>query len=149
MRRRQFLRNDGLAVLYFFQFEGERQSMRTDDLDHEELLEVDPEGCVIRVAGQRAFLIDAVAMGLLGKYPVGKFGLTAARIMLTRLGFAHGWRMTGAMKAGFEWDTDEHWRRAGTSTRAREGLFRVEPGSKGFHSKKGVTALASYEAEHF
>ncbi len=37
--------------------------MRADDLDHKELLELDPEGGVIRFAGQRALLIDAVAMG--------------------------------------------------------------------------------------
>jgi hypothetical protein len=35
--------------------------MRDDDLDREELLELDPEGGVIRFAGQRALLLDAVA----------------------------------------------------------------------------------------
>jgi hypothetical protein len=47
------------------QFEGEAQPMRADDLDHKELLELDPEGGMIRFAGQRALLVDAVAMGLL------------------------------------------------------------------------------------
>jgi len=64
-----------------------------DDLDHKELLELDPEGGVIRFAGQRALLIDAVAMGLLRKYLVENFGVTAARTVLTQFGFAHGWRM--------------------------------------------------------
>jgi hypothetical protein len=41
-----------------------------------ELLELDPEGGVIRFAGQRALLSDAVAMGLLRKYLVENFGLT-------------------------------------------------------------------------
>ena len=71
MRRRQFSRIDGLTVLYFFQFEGERLSMRADDLDQKELLELDPEGCVISFAGRRAFLVDAVAMGLLASAPSG------------------------------------------------------------------------------
>jgi len=121
--------------------------MRADDLDHEELLELDPEGGVIRFAGQRALLLDAVAMGVLRKYLVENFGLTAARTLLTQFGFAHGWRMAEAMRAKFKWDSDEDWRRAGTRIHALEGLFRVEPGSKGPLSREGVVLVASYEAE--
>src|ERR1700687_1590162 len=122
--------------------------MRADDLDHEELLELDPDGGVIRFAGQRALLLDAVAMGLLRKYLVENFGLTAARTVLTQFGFAHGWRMAEAMQAEFKWDSDEEWRRAGTRICALEGLFRVESGSKGPLSKEGVMLAASSEAEH-
>ena len=116
--------------------------MRADDLDHKELLELDPEGGVIRFAGQRALLLDAVAMGLLRKYLVENFGLTAARTVLTQFGFAHGWRMAEAMQAEFKWDSDDDWRRAGTRIHALEGLFRVEPGSKGPLSKEGVDAAS-------
>jgi len=121
--------------------------MRADDLDHKELLELDPEGGVIRFAGQRALLLDAVAMGLLRKYLVENFGLTAARTVLTQFGFAHGWRMAEAMQAEFKWDSDEDWRRAGTRIHALEGLFRVEAGSKGPLSKEGMMLAAAYEAE--
>ena len=121
--------------------------MRADDLDHKELLELDPEGGVIRFAGQRALLLDAVAMGLLRKYLVENFGLTAARTVLTQFGFAHGWRMAEAMQAEFKWNSDDDWQRAGTRIHALEGLFRVEADSKGPLSKEGVTLLASYEAE--
>ena len=121
--------------------------MRVEDLDHKELLELNPEGCVIRFAGQRALLLDAVAVGLLRKYLVENFGLASARAVLTQFGFAHGWRMAEAMKAEFKWDSDEDWRRAGSRIHALEGLFRAAPGEKGFHSKEGVTVLASYEAE--
>jgi hypothetical protein len=121
--------------------------MRADDLDHKELLELDPEGGVIRFAGQRALLLDAVAMGLLRKYLVENFGLLAARTVLTQFGFAHGWRMAEAMQAEFKWNSDDDWQRAGTRIHALEGLFRVEAGSKGPLSKEGVTLLASYEAE--
>jgi len=121
--------------------------MRADDLDHEELLELDPEGGVIRFAGQRALLLDAVAMGLLRKYLVENFGLTAARTLLTQFGFAHGWRMADAIHSEFKWDSDEDRRRAGTRLHALEGLFRVEPGSKGPLSKEGVMVASSYEAE--
>src|SRR5438552_10827141 len=102
--------------------------MRVDDLDHKELLELDPEGGVIRFGGQRALLLDAVAMGLLRRYLVENFGLTAARTVLTQFGFAHGWRLAEAMRAEFKWDSDEEWRRAATRICALEGLFRVDAG---------------------
>jgi DNA-binding NtrC family response regulator len=122
-------------------------AMRAEDLDHKELLELDPEGGVIRFAGQRALLLDAVAMGLLRKYLVENFGLTAARTVLTQFGFAHGWRMAEAMQAEFKWDSDEDWLEAGTRIHALEGLFRVESGSKGPVSENGVMLVSSYEAE--
>jgi DNA-binding NtrC family response regulator len=121
--------------------------MRADDLDHKELLELDAEAGVIRFAGQRALLIDAVAMGLLRKYLVENFGLTAARTVLTQFGFAHGWRMAEAMQSEFKWDSDEDWRRAGTRIHTLEGLFRVESGSRDLLSKTGSMLAASYEAE--
>jgi len=121
--------------------------MRTDSLDHKELLELDGEGGVIRFAGQRAILLDAVAMGLLRKYLVENFGLTAARTVLTQFGFAHGWRMAEAMQAEFTWESPEEWRLAGTRIHTLEGLFRVESGSKDPLSKEGVMLAASYEAE--
>jgi two-component system response regulator HydG len=121
--------------------------MRADALDHKELLELDPEGGVIRFAGQRAILLDAVAMGLLRKYLVENFGLTAARTVLTQFGFAHGWRMAEAVQSDFNWDNDEEWRLAGTRIHMLEGLFRVELGSKDPLSKEGVMLVASYEAE--
>ena len=121
--------------------------MRVDDLDHKELLELDPEGGVIRFAGQRAILLDAVAMGLLRKYLVENFGLNAARTVLTQFGFAHGWRMAEAMQAEFKWTNAADWSLAGTRIHALEGLFGVEPESKGPLSKEGVMLVASYEAE--
>jgi transcriptional regulator with AAA-type ATPase domain len=109
--------------------------MHAKDLDHKELLELDPEGGLIRFAGQRA------------QYLVENFGLTAARAVLTQFGFAHGWRMAEAMQAEFHWDSEEDWRRAGPRIHTLGGLFRVEPGGEDPLSKAGTTLLASYEAE--
>src|SRR5258708_18454421 len=111
--------------------------MRVDDLNHSELLELDPEGGIIRFAGQRALLLDAVAMGLLRKYLVENFGITATRTVLTQFGFAHGWRMAEAMHAQFAWENDDEWRRAGTRLNALEGLFSVEGRSGGPLAKDG------------
>jgi hypothetical protein len=121
--------------------------LRVEDLHHRELLELDPEGGVIRFAKQRALLIDAVAMGLLRQYLVENFGLTAARAVLTQFGFAHGWRMAQAMKREFKWASEKEWRRAGPYLYTLEGLFRVRPGTEDPRSRKGATLLASYEAE--
>jgi DNA-binding NtrC family response regulator len=121
--------------------------VRAEDLDHKELLELDPDGGVIRFAGQRAILLDAVAMGLLRKYLVENFGLTATRTLLTQFGFAQGWRLAEAMQAEFKWDNDEEWRRALARIHALEGHFRLEPGGNGPLSKEGVMVVASYEAE--
>jgi len=121
--------------------------MRPEDLDHNELLELDCEGGTIRFAGQRALLIDAVAMGLLRKYLVENFGLTAARAVLTQFGFAHGWRMAEAMGAEFQWDSDDDWRRAGTRIHTLEGLFSMESGASDPLSATGAMIVASYEAE--
>jgi len=121
--------------------------VRAENLDHRELLELDPEGGVIRFAGQRALLLDAMAMGLLRKYLVENFGLTAARAVLTQFGFAHGWRMAEAMELEFKWDSNEDWRRAGARIHTLEGLFLIETGSKDPLSKEGTMLAASYEAE--
>ena len=121
--------------------------MRVEDLHHKELLELDPEGGVIRFAGQRALLVDAVAMGLLRQYLVENFGLTAARAVLTQFGFAHGWRMAAAVEKEFKWENDTEWRLAGSHIYTLEGLFRTEPGSDDPLTKNGAMLLASYEAE--
>ena len=121
--------------------------MRAEDLDHEELLELDPDRGVIRFAGQRALLLDAVAMGLLRKYLTENFGLIAARTVLTQFGFAHGWRTAEAMKSEFKWSSDEDWQRAGARIHTLAGLFRVGPGGDGPLSRDGSVLVASYEAE--
>jgi DNA-binding NtrC family response regulator len=121
--------------------------MRVEDLHHKELLELDPEGGLIRFAGQRALLLDAVAMGILRQYLVDNIGLNAARAVLTQFGFAHGWRMAAAMKKEFKWVNNEEWRRAGPRIHTLGGLFRTEPGCEDPLSKNGAMLLASYEAE--
>jgi DNA-binding NtrC family response regulator len=121
--------------------------MRADSLDPTELLQLDPEGGVIRFAGQRAILMDAVAMGLLRKYLVENFGLTAARTVLTQFGFAQGWRMAEALDAEFKWVNDDEWRRAGTRIHTLAGMFGVEARDRDPLSREGMALVASYEAE--
>ncbi len=121
--------------------------MNKENLNLAELLELSTEEGVIRFAGQRALLIDAVAMGVLRKYLTENFGLTAARAVLTQFGFAHGWRMAEAMRAEFKWDTLEELGRAGTRIHSLQGLFGLAPTSTSVLSPEGLTILASYEVE--
>src|SRR3989339_2020569 len=121
--------------------------MRVEELHQKELLELDPAGGLLRFAGQRVILIDAVAMGLLRHYLVHNFGLHAARAVLTQFGFAHGWRMAAALQKGYKWDNNTDWRRAGTLVYSLEGLFLAQPGNDDLLSKEGAMLLASYEAE--
>ncbi|TVR02600.1 MAG: sigma-54-dependent Fis family transcriptional regulator [Deltaproteobacteria bacterium] len=116
-------------------------------LEHSALLELDPEGGFIRFAGQRVLLLDATAMGLLRKYLVENFGLTAGRTVLTQFGFAHGWRMAESLQAEFDWTDVADRMRAGVRIHALEGLYRVELGSEGKLLDEGITVAASYEAE--
>ncbi|MFT6144470.1 MAG: hypothetical protein ACJAZO_005194 [Myxococcota bacterium] len=83
--------------------------MRVEDLNIHQLLQFDGESGSIDFAGQRALLLDAVTMGLLRRTLVHNFGVAAARSVLTQLGFAHGWRMAEAMKAQFNWESEEEW----------------------------------------
>ena len=120
--------------------------MRVKDLNAGELLQMDPDGGVIRFADHRALLLDAGAMGLLRKYLVDNFGLTATRTVLTQFGYAHGWRMADSIAHQFEWDSDEDKRFAGTRLATLQGLFRVADGQDAL-SAKGAMLLDSYEAE--
>jgi DNA-binding NtrC family response regulator len=121
--------------------------VRPDTFDHEQVLELDPDGGIIRFAGQRALLLDAAAMGLFRKYLVDNFGLNAARTVLTQFGFTNGWRMADAIKGEFKGKSKEDWRRACTRLHTLSGLFRVESGSQDPLADTGSLLVASFEAE--
>ncbi len=124
--------------------------MRAADLDLQDLLDLDTEAGQLRFAGQRALLLDAVALGLLRRELIEAVGMTAARGVLTRFGFAHGWRTAETLR-GLAWDNEGEWRRAGGRLHALQGLVQVEnvPPS----ASAGPAAFAeavwrdSYEAE--
>jgi two-component system, NtrC family, response regulator HydG len=128
--------------------------MRARDLDLRELLSFEPGGGILRFAGERALLLDAVALGLLRKLLIDTLGEAGARGLLTRFGFAHGWRTAETLRTAFPWDDENEWRRAGgrlhtlqglVIARAPEGAERdPAPGPKPLSD--GIW-LDSYEAE--
>jgi transcriptional regulator with PAS, ATPase and Fis domain len=121
------------------------------ELDLRELLSFEPKGGLIHFAGQRALLMDPVALGLLRKELIEMVGMTAARGILTRLGYAHGWRTAEAMKASFPWPDEKAWRRAGGRLHTLQGQVLVEPVERASGDGPAPFAEAqwreSYEAE--
>jgi len=101
--------------------------MRSSDLDLRDLLEFDPaKGGPMRFAGERVLLFDAVALGLLRRALIDTLGIAGARAMLSRFGYAHGWRAAEALKH-LPWQSEDDWRRAGGRLHTLQGLVTVEP----------------------
>ena len=124
--------------------------MRASDLDLRELLSFEHGGGVITFANQRALLVDAVAMGLLRRELIETLGLTGARAVLTRFGYAHGWRTAETLRQGFPWDSEDEWRKAGGRLHTLQGLVRVEPAPQDSDAPKPIGSSVwqdSYEAE--
>ena len=100
--------------------------MRPRDLDLKELLQFDPDGGILRFANERVLLLDAVALGLLRRELIETLGLAGARAVLTRFGYAHGWRTAENLRSALPWDSDDDWRRAGGRLHTLQGLVRAE-----------------------
>jgi DNA-binding NtrC family response regulator len=129
--------------------------MRAADLDLRELLAFDPKGGVIRFAGQRALLLDAVALGLLRRELIETLGVAGARTILTRFGFGHGWRTAETLRSEFPWDDEAEWQKAGGRLHTLQGLVVVSAvASEAARAARGGTPPLgesiwhdSYEAE--
>jgi DNA-binding NtrC family response regulator len=125
--------------------------MRARDLDLKELLQFDPDGGILRFASERVLLLDAVALGLLRRELIETLGLAGARAVLTRFGYAHGWRTAETLRSALPWDSEDEWRHAGGRLHTLQGLVRVEsPGPQPTDGPKPLGDSVwhdSYEAE--
>jgi two-component system response regulator HydG len=101
--------------------------MRFSDLQLRDLLDLDTSDGILRFAGQRALLFDATALGLLRRGLIDSLGLNGARLVLTRFGYAHGWRTAETLRTSLPWDSEDEWRRAGARLHTLQGLVNVEP----------------------
>ena len=101
-------------------------TMKSSDLDLRDLLEFDPaKGGPMQFAGERVLLFDAVALGLLRRALIDTLGVGGARAMLSRFGYAHGWRAAESLKH-LPWQSLDDWRRAGGRLHTLQGLVTVE-----------------------
>ena len=125
--------------------------MRAADLDLRELLAFEPRGGVLRFAGERALLLDAVALGLLRRELIETLCAAAARGVLTRFGYAHGWRTAETLREALPWDDEDQWRWAGARLHTLQGLVVAEPVSPEARTRPAPLAESiwrdSYEAE--
>lgn len=72
--------------------------MRAKDLQLLDLLKFQPDSGIIRLLDQRVLIMDSLALGLLHKELVDAIGINAARAILSRFGYAHGWRTAESLK---------------------------------------------------
>jgi DNA-binding NtrC family response regulator len=125
--------------------------VRAEDLTLSTLLDVEGAHGLLTFAGERTLLFDAVALGLLRKELIDTFGATAARGVLTRFGYAHGWRTAETLRTALPWDSEREWRIAGGRLHELHGMVVVEPPPRtpGAGPEPFAEALwrQSYEAE--
>ncbi len=101
--------------------------MRARDLRLDDLFAFEPRGGIMTFAGERVLLFDAVALGLLRKQLIDSFGFHAARAVLTRFGYSHGWRTAETLHGALPWADEREWRIAGGRLHRLKGLVTFEP----------------------
>jgi len=126
--------------------------MNPDELKLLELLKADEETGVIRFKHRRMLIFDANALGLLRKELVETLGLERARRILTRFGYASGYRDALTSKELFHWQSDDDWFAAGPRLHTLEGivrarLLRLQMDRGGGVLEAEAEWLHSYEAE--
>ena len=121
--------------------------MNPDGLDLRDLLEYLPEGGVLRFGGERVLLIDANAMGLLRQDLIATYGRTAAKGLLTRFGFAHGWRLAESLSRQLPLGSELEFWPAGSHIHKLLGLVvsQLEEAADGVSLQ--ATWLESFEVE--
>jgi two-component system response regulator HydG len=126
-------------------------SMGLEQLQRDDLLELKKGGGTIRFGGQRAVILDVVALGLLRKELIETLGTTVAKGILTRFGWAHGARTARGLEHAFAWRSKDDWRAAGGRMHRLQGQVSFEPVAKERrrdpHSLAEALWHESYEAE--
>jgi two-component system, NtrC family, response regulator HydG len=111
------------------------------------LLELDPTSGTVRFAGERTIVLGTAALGELRRHVVLTFGAKAARTMLVRLGFAHGWRMAGAVRSQWAEGGVDQWREVGGYVHMLQGHMRIDVDGASPLLTGGCQLSNSYEAE--
>ncbi|MGE4268182.1 MAG: sigma 54-interacting transcriptional regulator [Deferribacterales bacterium] len=75
--------------------------MRISETQLEDFLSISPANKSITIFGERMLIFDAVALGLLRKELIETFGVSGARNVLTRFGYAHGYRTAEMLKTKY------------------------------------------------
>jgi two-component system response regulator HydG len=126
--------------------------MNSDTLKLFDLLKADDVAGTIHLQHRRMLLMDADAMGLLRKELIDTVGIDRARRILTRFGYACGYRDALTTK---DWRTDKNlaeWWSFGPRLHTLEGMVRVRILHSRIDTSNGIFEVDaewvnSYEAE--
>ncbi|MCH7761145.1 sigma-54-dependent Fis family transcriptional regulator [candidate division TA06 bacterium] len=126
--------------------------MKAEELKLLELLDFQPEEGLIRFKDRRMLIFDADALGLLRKELIECLGPEGARGVLTRFGYANGYRDALTSKELFDWENDREWWFAGPAMHTMEGKLKANPQKVIFDKERGEFRVEafwerSYEAE--
>ncbi len=120
--------------------------MKANDLDLLELIDIRKEEGKIFIGNDRVMVIDVASLGMLRKELMETVGVEAAKGILTRFGYAQGWRTANSLKENIPWDNNKEWARGGGRLHQIEGVAKVTPVKKSKHLQEGYWD-SSYEAE--
>jgi DNA-binding NtrC family response regulator len=126
--------------------------MKASDLSLLELLDFEPSDGSIQMRGRRMLLWDADAFGTLRNELVESLGISRARPILRRFGFANGYRDALAVGELFSWDNDIEWWRSCPALQRDEGKVKPTVHSVAVDRDAGIFEMEvswhhSYEAE--
>ncbi len=126
--------------------------MKPEELKLFEFLECNEKLGTIHFKNRRMLIFAADAMGQLRKELLETLGFDRTRRLLTRFGYACGYRDALASKELFSWDSDEDWLAAGPRLHTLEGIVHVRPLRLNIDKSRGVFDvevewLNSYKAE--
>ncbi len=123
--------------------------VRAADLSISELIHFDEEAALFRFVGQRSIVVDVMAMGLLRKHLIESLGFGGARAVLTRFGYAQGFRLREAVRESFTFDDEREMAKVIGKLVLLRGEARGAPEMNGedLFGPRGGTLLDSYEAE--
>ncbi len=100
-------------------------ALKAKDLHLLEFLDLDPDAGSIRFNNRRMLLWDADAFGSLRRELIESLGITQARGILRRFGFANGYRDARTTGEAFHWDNDTEWWLSCPALQKHEG--KVQP----------------------
>jgi two-component system, NtrC family, response regulator HydG len=95
--------------------------MKSAELNLNELLNFPADGGLIRFGPSRVILMDTSALGILRKELIDDLGTSGARLLLSRLGFAQGWRAAESLRADLPWDSERDWQEAASDLQSLLG----------------------------
>jgi len=125
--------------------------MKALDLDINELLHRLPDSGILQFMGQRVLLFDALALGLLREELIATLGINAARGILTRFGYAHGWRTAEVLRRDHPELFKDSW--AGPHLHTLFGLLTADSNIRSRGEENEPLTVAtwhdSYEVEQY